>query len=258
MGTENGSHARRMYVLLPQASAGCKARTAIIQTSWTGCVVCEDLPDGYRTRSHPGANDQSVTRTGHDALADEIGRSVVAEAYSAIGEVIRVSARGVKPSIGPQFGDRVAVGSQPRTHGRQVQYGRVHRVFLEGERVVLPQLTSCQLARVGLPVRACTSRTGCAFGTLGRGGNAEVRGDQRYGESLHGEFAGLFKLRVGDYRIIYALTGSDALMLRIRHRGKATNGLRQKRLGRRPCWTARRGESPLEGRPWLLHGAVTS
>ena len=51
---------------------------------------------------------------------------------------------------------------------------------------------------------------------------AEVLGeDPRGGEPLRGEFAGLFKLGVGDYRIIYALAGSDALVLRIRHRGKA-------------------------------------
>ncbi|MDG6900960.1 MAG: type II toxin-antitoxin system RelE/ParE family toxin [Nitrososphaerota archaeon] len=43
----------------------------------------------------------------------------------------------------------------------------------------------------------------------------------RAGEPLHGEFAGLFKFRVGDYRAIYALAGQDVLVLRIRHRGKA-------------------------------------
>jgi mRNA interferase RelE/StbE len=41
------------------------------------------------------------------------------------------------------------------------------------------------------------------------------------GESLHGEFAGLYKLRIGDYRVIYAIVGQDVLILRIRHRGKA-------------------------------------
>ncbi len=41
------------------------------------------------------------------------------------------------------------------------------------------------------------------------------------GEPLHGEFEGLFKLRVGDYRVIYALSGQDVLVLRVRHRGKA-------------------------------------
>jgi mRNA interferase RelE/StbE len=42
----------------------------------------------------------------------------------------------------------------------------------------------------------------------------------RSGEALHGEFEGLFKLRVGDYRVVYAITGPDVLILRIRHRGK--------------------------------------
>ncbi len=43
----------------------------------------------------------------------------------------------------------------------------------------------------------------------------------RAGEALAGEFKGLFKLRVGDYRIIYTLIRSDILILRIRHRAKA-------------------------------------
>ena len=34
---------------------------------------------------------------------------------------------------------------------------------------------------------------------------------------LKGEFAGLRKLRVGDYRVIYALMESDCLVLRIGH-----------------------------------------
>jgi mRNA interferase RelE/StbE len=43
----------------------------------------------------------------------------------------------------------------------------------------------------------------------------------RAGVPLHGEFDGLFKLRIGDYRVIYALPGEGVLVLRIRHRGKA-------------------------------------
>ena len=39
------------------------------------------------------------------------------------------------------------------------------------------------------------------------------------GESLGGEFAGLYKLRVGDYRVIYAKTAAGYLVLRIGHRG---------------------------------------
>lgn len=50
----------------------------------------------------------------------------------------------------------------------------------------------------------------------------EVLGrDPRRGEALHGEFDGLFKLRVGDYRVVYSSAGSDVLVLRIRHRSKA-------------------------------------
>ncbi len=43
----------------------------------------------------------------------------------------------------------------------------------------------------------------------------------REGEALKGEFAGLFKLRVGDYRVIYSRTEDGYLVLRIRHRRDA-------------------------------------
>lgn len=39
-------------------------------------------------------------------------------------------------------------------------------------------------------------------------------------EPLTGEFAGLFRLRVGDYGVIYAKTASGCLVLRIGHRGE--------------------------------------
>ncbi len=45
--------------------------------------------------------------------------------------------------------------------------------------------------------------------------------DWKKGEPLHGEFEGLFKMRIGDYRVIYVLAGPDVLVLRIRHRSKA-------------------------------------
>jgi mRNA interferase RelE/StbE len=38
------------------------------------------------------------------------------------------------------------------------------------------------------------------------------------GKALSGEFAGLYKLRVGDYRVIYARTEKGFLVLRIGHR----------------------------------------
>lgn len=41
------------------------------------------------------------------------------------------------------------------------------------------------------------------------------------GERLHGEFALLYKLRLGEYRVIYARTRDGVLVLRIRHRSKA-------------------------------------
>jgi len=43
----------------------------------------------------------------------------------------------------------------------------------------------------------------------------------RSGEALQVEFTGLYKLRVGDYRVIYALLEEGVLVLRIGHRSKA-------------------------------------
>ena len=40
------------------------------------------------------------------------------------------------------------------------------------------------------------------------------------GSSLKGQYQGLFKYRIGDYRVIYAKTTDGVLVLRIRHRGK--------------------------------------
>jgi len=54
-----------------------------------------------------------------------------------------------------------------------------------------------------------------------RGIETILQVEPRGGEPLHGEFDGLFKLRVGDYRVVYALSGRDVLVLRIRHRSKA-------------------------------------
>ena len=41
------------------------------------------------------------------------------------------------------------------------------------------------------------------------------------GEPLKGEFQGLFKYRMGDYRVIYAKTTDGVLVLRIAHRKEA-------------------------------------
>ena len=41
------------------------------------------------------------------------------------------------------------------------------------------------------------------------------------GEALKGQFKGLFKLRMGDYRVIYSKTKDSVLILRISHRNKA-------------------------------------
>ena len=42
--------------------------------------------------------------------------------------------------------------------------------------------------------------------------------DPDAGEPLRGEFRGLFKYRIGDYRVIYAKTREGVLVLRIKHR----------------------------------------
>ncbi len=41
------------------------------------------------------------------------------------------------------------------------------------------------------------------------------------GTALKGDFAGLFRLRVGDYRVIYARAKAGDLVLRIAHRSEA-------------------------------------
>jgi mRNA interferase RelE/StbE len=48
-----------------------------------------------------------------------------------------------------------------------------------------------------------------------------LREDPNKGEPLKGEYKGLYKLRIGDYRAIYTKTREGVLILRIRHRGKA-------------------------------------
>ena len=49
----------------------------------------------------------------------------------------------------------------------------------------------------------------------------EILSRERYkGERLHGEFSGLYKLRVGEYRVIYTIIKDTVLILRLGHRGK--------------------------------------
>ncbi|MFH1902446.1 MAG: type II toxin-antitoxin system RelE/ParE family toxin [Candidatus Omnitrophota bacterium] len=49
----------------------------------------------------------------------------------------------------------------------------------------------------------------------------KLQQDPSAGEPLKGDLAGLFKLRFGDYRVIYAKTKEGILVLRIRHRKNA-------------------------------------
>ena len=48
-----------------------------------------------------------------------------------------------------------------------------------------------------------------------------LRNEGRTGKPLAGEFAGLYRLRVKDYRVIYARTTEGYLVLRISHRHEA-------------------------------------
>ncbi len=45
--------------------------------------------------------------------------------------------------------------------------------------------------------------------------------DPDKGIPLKGEYEGLYRLRVGDYRVIYCKTKAGVLILRVRHRKKA-------------------------------------
>lgn len=45
-----------------------------------------------------------------------------------------------------------------------------------------------------------------------------LRGEGHKGEVLSGKFRGLYKLRVGDYRVIYSKTERGYLVLKIGHR----------------------------------------
>ena len=49
---------------------------------------------------------------------------------------------------------------------------------------------------------------------------AELGSGGKKGEPLRGEFQGLWRLRIGDYRVIYVRTDEGFLVLRIAHRGE--------------------------------------
>ena len=48
----------------------------------------------------------------------------------------------------------------------------------------------------------------------------DLKKDPNKGIPLKGEFEGLFKLRTGNYRVIYAKTKTSVIILRIAHRKK--------------------------------------
>jgi len=48
----------------------------------------------------------------------------------------------------------------------------------------------------------------------------ELSSNPDCGEALAGQFKGLFKLRIGDYRVVYSKKQDGVLILRIRNRSK--------------------------------------
>jgi len=48
----------------------------------------------------------------------------------------------------------------------------------------------------------------------------ETLNDPHKGVPLKGECEGLFRLRIGDYKVIYTKTGKGVLILRIEYKGK--------------------------------------
>jgi len=48
----------------------------------------------------------------------------------------------------------------------------------------------------------------------------ELSSNPDRGEALTGQFKGLFKLRIGDYRVVYSRKLGGVLVLRIRNRSK--------------------------------------
>lgn len=51
-----------------------------------------------------------------------------------------------------------------------------------------------------------------------------LRGGRNSGAPLKGQFKGLFKYRVGEYRVIYTLIEDGIIVLRIAHRSRAYQG----------------------------------
>jgi mRNA-degrading endonuclease RelE of RelBE toxin-antitoxin system len=52
-----------------------------------------------------------------------------------------------------------------------------------------------------------------------------LRSEGKSGKPLAGEFAGMFRLRIKDYRVIYARTTDGYLVLRIGHRSEVYDTL---------------------------------
>jgi mRNA interferase RelE/StbE len=54
----------------------------------------------------------------------------------------------------------------------------------------------------------------------------------RYGKPLRGTLAGYWKLRVGDWRVVYAIRGKDVLVLAIQHQSRIYDELDNRLLPR--------------------------
>lgn len=64
-------------------------------------------------------------------------------------------------------------------------------------------------------------------------GERLAAGPERYGTPLRGALRGFWKLRVGDYRVIFKVAGSSVWILKIGHR-RSVYGRLLGRLDRRP------------------------
>lgn len=51
-----------------------------------------------------------------------------------------------------------------------------------------------------------------------KGIETRIVANPKLGKPLKGDFQGCYRYRFGDYRVIYTVTGSDILILRIGHR----------------------------------------
>jgi mRNA-degrading endonuclease RelE of RelBE toxin-antitoxin system len=70
-------------------------------------------------------------------------------------------------------------------------------------------------------ISAATSGSGCNFGVWLRGIRLNVRPSPIFSTPLHGEMAGAFRLRLGDYRVLFTFHEDVMRIFGVRHRSEA-------------------------------------